>query len=250
ASLVPGLADVVSHNLRHGSPEVRVFEIGKTFQSRGAGKLAKEDLWLGLAASGGDFEPSKERAGRSYGLDEFKGVCESLLRALQIDDLKWQAYTGEELFPHGALAISSGRQVLGFVWELSPRARKGLGVRQPMFAGQIKLDSLPHSFLLPRTYQEPSRYPSVKRDLALVVPKSMTQQDVRDLIRKAAGKQLESLELFDHYEGKHIPDGHQGLGFSLVFRAGDRTLEESEIDRWVGKIIKQLEGREVKLRDA
>ena len=71
----------------------------------------------------------------------------------------------------------------------------------------------------------------------------------RDLVTRRAGKNLEAVELFDHYRGKPIPEGHVGLGYALTFRALDRTLEESEVDKAVTKIVAALAERGVRLRD-
>ena len=104
-----------------------------------------------------------------------------------------------------------------------------------VLAGQLRMDALPLDLGVPRRYEEPSRFPAMRRDLALVVPAERTQEELRGWIREAAGDRLEAIELFDHYRGKHIPSGHVGLGFSLTFRAVDGDL-------WVEHLLTSLPG--------
>jgi len=85
------------------------------------------------------------------------------------------------------------------------------------------------------------RFPSVERDLALVIRKDIPAREVMALIRKAGGELLRELRLFDVYEGRQIREGYRNLGFSLVFRAEDRTLTDEEVGRYLEAIIRTLE---------
>jgi phenylalanyl-tRNA synthetase beta chain len=249
-SLTPGLLGVVSHNLRHGRPQVRVFELGKVFRHTADGERPRESLWVGLAASGGTFAPSLERAQRSLNFVEFKGFVEGLLAAFEIDGPKWRSYDGLELVPPGALEIVAGDQPAGLAWEVGSETAARWDLSRPVYVAQLALDALPPDTGVPRRYREPSRFPAVRRDLALVVPMGVTQDEVRGWVRDEGGPSLVSLELFDHYRGKHIPSGHVGLGFSLTFRAADRTLEEKEVDAAVDRIVAGLARRGITRREA
>jgi phenylalanyl-tRNA synthetase beta chain len=250
-SLVPSLLTVVAHNLRHDQPEVRVYEIGKTFHrmdGNGDG-LPTEVSWVGLAAAGGSFAPSLERSGRSRSFPEFKGVVEELLAAFRIDVPKWRSYTGIDPVPEGALEVLSGDAGVGFAWDVSSPVRSRWDLNRPVFVAQIRLEALPADTGVPIRYREPSRYPAVRRDLALIVPETVLQDQVRAWIRGKAGAHLRRLELFDFYRGKHIPAGHLGLGYRLTFRAEDRTLEEREADEAVAAVLRALAGHGITRRD-
>jgi phenylalanyl-tRNA synthetase beta chain len=249
-TLLPSLLDAVSHNLRHGRPEARLYEIGTTFDRRREGPLPEETTWVGLAAAGGGFTPSLERSQRSLNFLEFKGFVEGLLAAFQIDAPKWRPYNGLDLFPPGSIELMDGDRSAGFAWEAGPEAASAWDLARPVYLAQIRLDALPLDTGAPRLYREPSRFPAVRRDLALIVPGGFTQDEVRGWIRAEAGEHLQGIELFDHYRGKHIPPGHVGLGFSVIFRAPDRTLEEKEVDAAVDRVVAGLRRKGIVRREA
>jgi phenylalanyl-tRNA synthetase beta chain len=246
-SMIPSLLDVVGHNLRHGWAETRVFEIGRTYHRRpgGAAELPEEVAWVGIGAAGGVFGPSRERANRSLDFLEFKGVVEALFMSFRIDGARWRSYTAAapDLVPPGAVELVHESRSLGFAWEVAPEVRARWDMPRPVFVAQVRLEALPLETEEALRYREPSRHPAVRRDIALVVPAGMTQAAVRGWIRESAGPHLAGLELFDAYRGKHIPAGHAGLGFCLVFRAPDRTLEDKEADAAVDRVVSGLAAR-------
>jgi phenylalanyl-tRNA synthetase beta chain len=250
-SLLPSLLAAVGHNLRHGQTEVRLYELGKTFcrRERGAEELPEETEWIGLAAAGGTFASSLERAQRSLGLQDFKGFVEALLAASGIDGAQWRPYPDVDVVPPGAIGLFRGDRSVGFVWETDADTRARFDLNRPVYVGQVRLDALPLDTGVPRRYEEPSRFPSVRRDLALVVPAERTQDEVRGWVRELAGAHLAAVELFDHYRGKHIPSGFVGLGFSLTFRAPDRTLEDKDVDGALDRIVNGLGQRGITRRD-
>jgi phenylalanyl-tRNA synthetase beta chain len=132
---------------------------------------------------------------------------------------------------------------VGFAWEADEVVRSAWDLTRPVYLAQIRLDALPFDPDRPVAYREPSRYPAVRRDLALIVPENRNQEEVRQLVIQGGGANLVSVELFDHYRGKHIPPGCVGLGFSLMFRSRERTLEEKEVDAAVDHVVEEL-GRE------
>jgi phenylalanyl-tRNA synthetase beta chain len=151
--------------------------------------------------------------------------------------------------PEGALEVLSGDAGVGFAWDVSSPVRSRWDLNRPVFVAQIRLEALPADTGVPIRYREPSRYPAVRRDLALIVPETVLQDQVRAWIRGKAGAHLRRLELFDFYRGKHIPAGHLGLGYRLTFRAEDRTLEEREADEAVAAVLRALAGHGITRRD-
>ena len=251
-SPLPMMLQSLSHNVRHGQPEARLFELAKTFEA--GGTMPKETEWVVLGAVGGEFSPSRERSQRSYSKLEFKGVVEELLSAFGIDDTSWQPYTrqSDTVFPEGAVEIRTAEDGIGFLWEPETDVLEYVDLKRPAFLAQVKLESLGVSYNSADQvrFAPMSKFPSVKRDLALVVGELIQQAEVRNSITQSGGKFLESLELFDTYKGEHIPDGHVGLGYSIVFRAPDRTLEETEVDTIMAKLTEALGNQGIQIRDA
>jgi phenylalanyl-tRNA synthetase beta chain len=114
---------------------------------------------------------------------------------------------------------------------------------------QLRFDFLPEENGKAAQYREPSRFPAVRRDLALVAPDGTHDAELKGWIASQGGPSLVSIELFDEYRGKHIPAGRVGLGYSLTFRAMDRTLEEKEVDAAIAQIVSALAERGIMRRE-
>ncbi|MBP3542827.1 MAG: phenylalanine--tRNA ligase subunit beta, partial [Lachnospiraceae bacterium] len=93
-----------------------------------------------------------------------------------------------------------------------------------------------------------AKYPSVTRDISMVVPKSILVGQIEDVIEKKGGKILESYSLFDIYEGNQILSGHKSVAYSITFRAADRTLEDKDVTDAMNKILKALGELGIQLR--
>ena len=249
-SLLPGLLSTVGYNLRHGQVELRLFEVGKVFLREEGRERPREEEWIGLAATGGTFPPSLERMQRSLNFLEFKGFVEALAAAFEIDGPKWRPYDGMGLVPPGSLELVTEAGSLGFAWEAPPEILDAWDGNRPVYLAQLRLDAFPLDEGTPRQFRPLSRFPAVRRDLALVVPRRFLEEEVRGWIREAAGKTLAGVELFDYYRGKHIPEGNVGVGYRLTFRSPDRTLEEAEVDRVVDRVVKALQRRGIQRREA
>ena len=99
-----------------------------------------------------------------------------------------------------------------------------------------------------RKYTGIARFPSVNRDISMVMPKEILVGQVEEVIEKKGGEYLESYALFDLYEGAQIKEGYKSVAYSIVFRAKDKTLEDAEVTEAMGRILKALEGMGIELR--
>ena len=211
--------------------------------------LPVELSWVAVAMTGTDAAPSLERAPRASGFAGLKGVVDGLLSG-DVDAPKWRFYNGLQLVPNGALEVRQGERSLGFAWEVSRPVLDAWELSRPVYVAQLRLDLLGRADDRPAQFREPSRYPSVRRDLALVVPEGTRDADLRSWVTTPAGPYLASIELFDEYRGKHIPAGRVGLGYSLMFRAMDRTLEDKEVDAAIDRVVSALAERGITRREA
>ena len=112
-----------------------------------------------------------------------------------------------------------------------------------MYIGELDFESV---FLNSRTdikFKELPKYPAVTRDIAMLVDKNVPVADIEEIIRKASGKLLESVQLFDVYEGEQIPEGKKSVAYSAVYRASDRSLTGEEVQKAFDKTVRSLEHR-------
>jgi phenylalanyl-tRNA synthetase beta chain len=149
---------------------------------------------------------------------------------------------GEEPYLAAGLqwqVADTGGQVIGVAGRLSRGTTEALDLDRPAAVVEIDLGRLD---LTPRPvrYAAFSRFPAVKRDLSLLVPRGVTYAQLADVVRAGGGEHLDSLELFDIYEGKGVPEGHAAYGIRLQFRSATGSLEGKAVDRAVARITAAL----------
>lgn len=250
-SLVPSLLAVVRRNLNAGSePPLRLFQVARVFWPAGAKRedvrhdderlLPEEPLFLQIGVAG---DGSAGRGGVPQDLLELKGTIEALARHLRLV-LDLEVGGSEAWLQAGAqwrIRDADGREV-GTAGRLDPAVGRAFDVERPVAVAEIHLDALD---LDPKgmSYRDFGRFPAVKRDLSLLVPDAVAYGQVEAAVRDTAGPLLASLELFDIYRGKGIPEGHAALGIRLKFRSDKGNLKGKTVDGAIAKVVEALAGR-------
>jgi phenylalanyl-tRNA synthetase beta chain len=216
-SLVPSLLDVRRINESLSNPTIELFETARIYLATGSG-LPKEQ-WTLAAVSGGGFL-------------HVKGVVETLLATLNVAEPMTLVDYAHELFSAGrACELKLGEQRLGFLGDISPEAQRALSLRGPATILEIDLSVLAERAKLSTTYAPQSPFPTIARDLNLIVAEAVRWADLAATASAAAGSDLERLEYLDTYRDpqKDGPDTKR-LHFSFTLRAKDRTLTGPEAD--------------------
>ena len=193
-----------------------------------------------------------------YGEGDFfamKGVVESFLNKCGVKgEINWQN-DGDIPFCHpgrqARILMRTGKDsstAIGLVGEVHPLILKNYEIGERAYVAVIDIDAI-----VPLVHFEPhytgiARFPAMLRDIALLVPKSMTAGEIGKIIKKQGGRFLENFRLFDVYEGAQIEEGFKSLAYNLTFRNKERTLEEAEVNEAMDKVIDALEDKDVKLR--
>jgi phenylalanyl-tRNA synthetase beta chain len=241
-SLLPGLLDTLKHNLAHRNGDVQLFEIGRVFR-RENGVLIER--WrLAIALTGARNPGFWAGADRDAKCDVFdvKGLVEAVMedRGLRgVQFTKRDAST--ELFLESAAIALGGRVSLGEIGQLLPRLARDYDLRDPVFLAELDLEPLLAGGRAERSAQPLPAFPSMRRDIAMVVPETVTHAAVVDVVRKTKPVNLETTELFDVFRGKHVPEGHKSLAYAFTYRAADRTLKDEEVTAAHGKLVEALE---------
>ena len=238
-SLVPSLVRVVALNRDRGRVDVRVYEIASAFLAPVGDKTEQpqEPLRLGVVSSAGD-DPE---AGR-LAFYAMKSVLDACLLTLGSPDCTYQR-AAAELFHPGrcAAVIMDGRQ-LGYIGELHPTVVAGAKLEGRLVAIEIDLEPVLTASRIPRAQPLP-RFPSIERDLAVVVEDHIAAAALQATIKEAGGEFLEHARAFDEYHGPQVPEGHKSIAFTLTFRSPERTLTDAEVDRVMAEIRLGLERR-------
>jgi phenylalanyl-tRNA synthetase beta chain len=236
-SLVPGLLAALAHNRHRERPDVRLFEIGAVITRSG------EHRHVAVVWTGAGRAPHWSGEGRRADFFDVKGLVEQICEALNVRPAFAPGSLPRQLVPGRAATISTGGEGVGSVGMLGPSAlaAAGLATGEDVYAAELNLDLLskarPGAHL---TITPPPRYPSIARDISIVVGETLPAETVRGTIRSAAPETLASVGEFDRYQGKGVPDGRVSLSLRLTFRSSERTLTDAEVEAAIRKIIAAL----------
>jgi phenylalanyl-tRNA synthetase beta chain len=241
-TLLAGVLDVVAANLKHGD-SVSVFEIGCVYLPKGGQKLPEEPRRLALALTGLRTQPFWQDAlTKSAAVDFFdlKGLIEALLVDLHVAGVGYRRASAGHLHPGRSAELVLKDRSLGAFGELHPRTARAFDLTdRSVLVAELDLDALLAAMPERFPYEPVPRFPAALRDIAVVVPESITVERVMAEIRAAGSELLGDLRLFDLYRGPSIPEGTKSLAFAIAYQASDRTLAEKEID----KLHKKIEDR-------
>jgi phenylalanyl-tRNA synthetase beta chain len=236
-SLLPGLIDSCAHNRRRGRRDVRLFESGSVFPASGESR-AVACCWLG-AADGAHWSGS----GRQADFFDAKGVATLICAAFGLTDLEAVPCERPYLVRGRAAELRVGDRLLGLVGQLEPAVAdaRGLPAGEPVLVAELDIERLDKGLPGEGLRAEPlPRFPSIVRDVSLLLDEALPAAAVRGTIRAAAPATLVSVVEFDRYQGKGIPDGRISLSLRLTFRSADRTLTDDEVQEATDRILAAL----------
>ncbi len=240
-SLIGSLLEVVSTNLRQGRDDIAIFEVGKGY---GAPDDAPTHEWwrLGFALTGAARPPAWDRPSRAYDLDDAKGVLALICRRLGFTEPAFTPITDDlNLHPGRAARVQAGGRLVGRVGELHPETIAALDLRaERIYVAEVALAGLAGGSLADYRVTAPSRFPSVERDLAIIVPVDTPARAVEEAIRRHGGPLLRDVALFDIYRGQPLDEADKSLAFRLTLRDDERTLTDAELDEAVARVVSGL----------
>jgi phenylalanyl-tRNA synthetase beta chain len=236
-SLIPGLVATAQRNLNRQQSRLRLFETGLRFVPTERGLVQEPTVGILLA---GRREPEGWDAARG-GVDfyDLKGDVESLFRlARREGELRFAPAQRAGLHPGRCAAIHLDGEQVGTLGELHPDTCAALDVDEPLYVAEIDSRAL-LSARLP-AFAPLSRYPSVRRDIAVVVDKGVTVAELAEDVGAVAGPYFEDFTLFDVYEGKGIDPERKSVAMGLTFRDQSRTLSDEEVAAALQQVIDSL----------
>ena len=236
-SLLPGLVSALVYNTKRQQPRVRLFETGLRFETAGGELVQTPTLALAITGSRGLESWADDRSVVDF--FDLKGDVEALLAgAGAAGNLQFKAAERDGLHPGQTAAVLRDGEQIGVIGALHPGAAKSLGVSGDVFVAELDLAAVTKAFV--PAFAELSRFPEVKRDLAVIVDRTVASDDLMQNVRSAAGTYLTDLTLFDVYEGKGIDPKRKSLALSLTFREQSRTLNDEEVNQSVQQVIDSL----------
>ncbi|MEK7815931.1 MAG: phenylalanine--tRNA ligase subunit beta [Pseudomonadota bacterium] len=237
-SLWPGLVQTLRYNQNRQAERQRLFEIGRRFLPVG-GDCAQERMLAG-AITGPLLAPQWGTAQREADFFDIKADVEALLALTgQAQDYRFRPAEHPALHPGMTAEILFNGERVGWVGALHPQIRTQLALDKPVFLFELACQAIQEAEV-PR-YREISRFPTIRRDLAVTVDESLAAEIILERVEAVAGKLLVKLELFDEYRGKGIDSGRKSLAMGLTLQESSRTLKDSEVDALLAQVIAALE---------
>jgi phenylalanyl-tRNA synthetase beta chain len=240
-SLLPGLLDSLRHNVSRKNESVALFEVGRVFAR--AGNQAKESRRVALALTGARhplFWSGEDRAAR-FDLYDLKGLVEEFLEQFGLRAMGYpKRPESTPLFLESATIALGGKVPLGQMGQLLPPLARHYDLRDSVFLAELDLDELIGRRLAAKAFKPLPQFPSIRRDVAMIVPEAVTHDAVVQAVRQSKPANLESADLFDVFRGKHVPPGQKSLAYALTYRHAERTLTDAEVNATHEKVLAQL----------
>ena len=240
-TLWSGLLTAVIHNLNRQQQRVRLFETGLRFRPAD-NNLPQQEKMLAAAVTGRRYPEAWGAGNEAVDFYDLKGDLEALLDIARVGgEISFTAAAHPALHPGQCADVLRNGEVVGQIGALHPELQRQLDIAQPVYLFEISLAAL-DSGALPK-FSELSKFPEVRRDLAMEFDRQLPVAEVLRAARAAVGKYLRDLTLFDVYQGKGIDPQRKSLAFGLTFQDSSRTLTEDEINAAVNAVVGEMKTR-------
>lgn len=257
-SLLPGLIDSLRHNVSHKNYDVALFEAGRVFQraagvspaeqkkkqscQQDADSTLKEERRVAIALTGQrlpTFWSGGER-GAKFDLSDLKGFVEELLEQFGVRGVSYARRADSPALFLESATIHLGKQPLGELGLLSPPLAKQHDLRDAVLLAELNLDLLIARRASGKSFKPLPAYPAIRRDVAMLVPETVTHEAVLQVVKQAKPANLEATELFDVFRGKNVPAGQKSLAYAFTYRSAEKTLTDAEVNAAHEKLVADL----------
>jgi phenylalanyl-tRNA synthetase beta chain len=231
-TLLPGLLDALRHNLNHGIRDVRLFEIGRIFSRSTPGELPEEPLSLALVATGGALQENLAQADRELDFFDVKGALETGIDWMNLSPLKFTAASVNHLREGQSARIKLADETeIGSIGRLAENVAASYKFRQPVYVMELDLSAVLTGPAKVIQYSPLPRYPSVVRDLSLLVNRHVALEEIFKAVNEQAVADCRSVKLVGTFEGGNIPSSKRSVTLRLEYRSDERTLRDEEVEQ-------------------
>jgi phenylalanyl-tRNA synthetase beta chain len=239
-SIVPQLLEVLKYNSARQNDSLAVYETGAVFLSNGDEELPEEREHLAGAVTG--LWQSHPWQGEKKPVDFYvvKGILEGLFDNLGLSGkVKFLQSEKDGMHPGRTAEVLLSGNPVGFVGQVHPTVEKELDLKET-YVFELSLKAILEAEVAPLQYEAIPRYPSITRDIALVVDKDVASGELESIIKDAGGKLLKDLHVFDLYEGERMEPGKKSIAFSLKYFDPERTLTDEDVAKAHDKALKAV----------
>ena len=249
-TLVPAVIEAAKRNIAQQNKDLWLFETANVYEPK-ALPLTEVPHERPMACGimmGKVTEAAWNQAQRDTDFYDVKGVVDGLLAKLGLTQYDIQPSSESYYHPGVSAHYTVNGVTIANYGELHPQVVKNFDLSGKVYMFEIDLEAVLSITVPPFRYQSFSKFPGTSRDLAIVAPVSVTSGEIVALIKEHGGEYLESVSIFDVYEGEHIEAGYRSLAYNLQFRSMEGTLNDEDIDGAIQAIIDALATKNCKLR--
>lgn len=239
-SITPHLLEVVGHNLARQMNSVATYEIGSVFLSKAGAELPEEKEHLAAAITGLWLSPTWQGEKKVVDFYVLKGVLEGLFDLLGLGERVSYVQTKMDgMHPGRTAQVILDGEVIGVIGQLHPEVQKDQDLTDT-YVFELSLKAVLDANVEETQYKPIPRFPSMSRDIALVVDKEVAAGEMKQAIIEAGGKLLRDVTIFDLYEGEHMEAGKKSVAYSIRYFDPERTLTEEEVTKAHEKVLKAV----------
>ena len=236
-TLIPSLFENAQHNRNHQIDTIALFEIGSVFIRNGEHKEPERITGI-LAGQIGDGVYSNPY--REPDFYDIKGLVEGVLEVCGIVDYTLQKTDAPTFHPGRNAEVLLADTRIGIFGQVHPDVCKNYDLLDETYLFEFDLEVLVDATIFAKRFEPISVYPKVERDLAIVVDKAVLSDTPTELIYKTGGELVESVRLFDVYEGEQVPEGKKSLAYAIIYHSATETLTDKAVNALHDKIVKRL----------
>lgn len=243
-TILPSMLEILAKNYNNRNAQVKFFEVGKEYLPTAEDKLPEEPQRLAIGMYGGNVD-----------FYDIKGITDSLLKTLRINDCEYVRTSESNLFdeacafhPGRSAIITKDGKAIGILGEIHPDVAENYGIEVKVYAAKLNIPEMLELAEAEVTYKPLPKFPATTRDLSLLCDDKLPAADIEKAIKKATGKLLEKVTLFDVYKGKQIEEGKKSISYSISMRSHEGTLTDEQADTVMSKVLKELKNIGAELR--
>jgi phenylalanyl-tRNA synthetase beta chain len=241
ATLLPGLLNSLRHNLNHGLRDIRLFEVGRVFAPTLPGELPAEGLALGAVATGGASEANKAQAEREFDFFDVKGALETAVDWMTLSPLSFKQTSARHLRSGQAALIKlNDGTAIGTIGRLAESVAANYKFRSPVYVMELDLGALLSGPARVVQYSVLPRYPSVVRDISLLLNRSIALDEIVTVVTEKQIADFRDVKLVGTFEGGNIPSAKRSVTLRLEYRSDERTLRDEEVEERHARLTSAL----------
>lgn len=242
-SLLPGLLDALRHNISRRIDDVALFEIGRVFVQNDASPKEERRVAIALTGQRNPLFWSGGERDAKFDIFDLKGVIEEFFDQFGMRSVNFTRRDRSTVLFLESATITLGKFQLGEVGQLLPQFAKQYDLRDAVLLAELNLDVLLARRNLGKSFKPLTTQPAIRRDVAMLVPEATTHDAVLQIVKQAKPANLESVELFDIFHGKNVPEGQKSLAYAFTYRNAERSLTDAEVNAAHEKLVGTFKDR-------